>query len=143
SGGLTITVAEQGDRAGLMVGNDGLIYGVTTGGGPSGFGTAFRMTTSGTLTNFALLDGQNGRSPLGGLVLASDGNFYGTSHGGGAFGDGAVFRISPAGVVTLLFSFDGGDSLWGCPDTSLTLGPEGNLSGITSFACPRPPRTSF
>jgi len=133
TGVLTIIVSDQVDPAGLMLGNDGLIYGVTTGGGPSGFGTAFRMTTSGALTNFALLDGQNGRSPLGGLTLASDGNFYGTSHGGGAFADGAVFRISPAGVVTLLFSFDASDSLGGFPDTGLTLGPDGNLYGITSF----------
>src|SRR5215831_14126317 len=133
TGVVTIIVSDQLDPAGLMVGNDGLIYGVTSAGGPSGFGTAFRMTTSGALTNFALLDGENGRSPLGGLVLAGDGNFYGTSHGGGAFGEGAVFRISPAGVVTLLFSFDASDSLGGFPDTSLTLGPEGNLYGITSF----------
>src|SRR5215831_13242345 len=66
TGVLTILASDQvNPAAGLIVGNDGLIYGMTSAGGPSGFGTAFKMTTSGTLTTFALLDGVNGRSPLG------------------------------------------------------------------------------
>jgi uncharacterized repeat protein (TIGR03803 family) len=133
AGVLTTLVSDQPNPApGLIVGNDGLLYGMTSAGGPSGFGTVFKMTTGGVLTNFALLNGVNGRSPLAGLVLASDGNFYGTSQQGGTNGFGAVFRVSPGGVVMHLVSFDG-SSLGGFPVVGLTLGPEGNLYGITSF----------
>ena len=47
--------------------------------GPIGYGTIFKITTSGTLTtlyNFSFTDGSE---PDGGLVQGSDGNFYGTT----------------------------------------------------------------
>ena len=100
AGVLTTLVTDQANPAGLIVGNDNLLYGMMSSGGPFASGTAFRMTPSGMLTNFAVLDGVNGRTPLGTLVLASDGNFYGTSQGGGTNDFGAVFRVTPAGVVT-------------------------------------------
>ena len=132
-GALTTLLSDQPNPApGLVIGNDGLLYGMTSAGGPSGFGTAFKMTTSGVPTNFAVLNGVNGRSPLAGLVLAGDGNFYGTSQQGGTNGVGALFRVSPGGVVTLLVSFEA-SSIGAFPVAGLTLGPEGNLYGVTSF----------
>src|SRR5262249_42951520 len=77
AGELTTLVSDQANpAAGLIVGNDGLLYGMTSaGGGFGGFGTVFRMTTNGALTTFAVLDGVNGGNPQSGLVLAGDGNF--------------------------------------------------------------------
>ena len=132
TGVLTTLVTDQANPAGLIVGNDNLLYGMMSSGGPFASGTAFKMTTSGILTNFGVLNGINGRTPLGNLVLAGDGNFYGTSQGGGTNDSGAVFRITPAGVVTLLVSFNA-VSNGAFPLAGLTLGPEGNLYGITAF----------
>src|SRR5262245_34631533 len=132
AGALTTLVSDQANpAAGLVVGNDGLLYGMTAAGGSNGFGTVFKLTTNGVLTNFAVFNGTNGRSPLAGLVLAGDGNFYGASQQGGTNGLGAVFRVSPGGVITSLVSLDG-SSLGAFGVAGLTLGPEGNLYGITS-----------
>jgi uncharacterized repeat protein (TIGR03803 family) len=133
AGAMTTLVSDQANpAAGLIVGNDGLLYGMTAAGGAGGFGTVFKLTTSGVLTNFAAFNGVNARTPLSGLVLAGDGNFYGASQAGGTNGVGAVFRVTPGGVITGLVSLDG-SSLGAFVVAGLTLGPEGNLYGITSF----------
>lgn len=131
-GVLTTLVSDRANpAAGLVVGHDGLLYGMSSaGGGLGGFGTVFKMTTNGALTTFALLDGANGGNPQSGLVLAPDGNFYGTSPEGGTNSVGNVFRVTPAGDVTSLISFDFG-ALGGIPSAGLTVGPDGNLYGIT------------
>src|SRR6266436_3707089 len=134
AGVLTTLVSDQQNpAAGLVVGNDGLLYGMTSAGGAfGGFGTVFKMTTNGALTTIAVLSGVNGENPQSGLVLARDGNFYGTSPQGGTNSVGNVFRVTPAGVVTSLVSFDS-SSLGGGPSAGLALGPDGNLYGITAF----------
>src|SRR6266481_1603429 len=108
AGALTTLVSDQANpAAGLVVGNDGLLYGMASaGGGLGGFGSVFKMTTNGALTTFAALNGTNGGNPQAGLVLAPDGNFYGTSPEGGTNAQGNVFRVTPAGVVTSLMSFN-------------------------------------
>jgi uncharacterized repeat protein (TIGR03803 family) len=134
AGVLTTLVSSSANPApGLVVGNDGLLYGMNeTEGGPAGFGSVFKMTTGGAISNFAIFDGVNGGNPQAGLVLAGDGNFYGASQEGGTNSIGAVFRVTPAGVITPLVSFDG-STLGGFPVTGLTLGPDGNLYGTTSI----------
>jgi len=133
AGVLTTLVSDQPNpAAGLVVGNDGLLYGMTSAGGAlGGFGTVFKMTTNGALTTIAVLTGVNGENPQSGLVLARDGNFYGTSPEGGTNSVGNVFRVTPSGVVTSLISFDSA-SLGGMPTAGLALGPDGNLYGITA-----------
>jgi uncharacterized repeat protein (TIGR03803 family) len=89
---------------------DGLLYGMTEqGGGGSGFGNAYKVNTTGTITitsihNFALAEGVD---PSDGLLLASDGNFYGTtaSAGTGDNAEGTVFKMTPAGAITILHQF--------------------------------------
>ena len=115
----------------LVVGNDGQLYGTTGTDSGIGFGTVFRLNTNGTLTHFAVFDGTNGNSPSSGLVLAGDGNFYGVSPGGGTNRLGALFRVSPAGVITLLVSFDGA-AMGAVPVAQLSVGPDGNLYGLTT-----------
>ena len=83
SGELTVLAFDQENPvAGLVVGNDNLLYGMTSAGGAFGFGTVFKLPIGGVLTNFATLDGTNGGNPMNGLALRSDGNFYGVSQEG-------------------------------------------------------------
>jgi uncharacterized repeat protein (TIGR03803 family) len=124
-------------QIGLILGADGNYYGVTSAGGTADYGTAFKITPTGTFTvlhNFG--DGSvtnDGLNPRGELLLASNGNFYGTTGGGGSAGSGTIFKMTPAGVVTIHHSFsdgtvadDGFDAI-----TRLVEEPDGYLYGIT------------
>lgn len=86
----------------LTVGPDGALYGTTSYGGPSGSGTAIRVTTSGVVTKLADFSSETGYYPSGALVLAGDGNFYGQTSYGGPGSEGTVFRLTPAGVLSLV-----------------------------------------
>jgi uncharacterized repeat protein (TIGR03803 family) len=104
-----------GAFGGLIVGNDGALYGITQQGGPNltnvnnGDGTIFKITTNGDFTPLASFNGTNGFEPVD-IIQASDGNFYGTTWYGGiddSNGDGTVFRMTPDGQITTLFRFNG------------------------------------
>ena len=93
------------------------MYGVTGGGGSAGgYGTIFKITTTGTLTTLHSFDLTDGSGPTG-LVQASDGNFYGTTNSGGFSNSncssgnnpgtcGTVFKITPTGTFTTLHLFN-------------------------------------
>ena len=70
--------------AGLIQGNNSILYGTTLNGGTAGYGAIFAMTTGGS---FSLLhsftNGVEGAGPYAGLVQGSDGNFYGANFQGG------------------------------------------------------------
>jgi len=78
-------------------GTDGNFYGTTSSGGATNFGTVFKSTPAGALTNLYSFSGSDGAYPYAGLVQGNDENFYGTTSGGGAHANGTVFRITPAG----------------------------------------------
>ena len=124
-------------RAALVQGTDGNFYGTTPAGGTNGgFGTVFRISTSGALTSiYILLSGSNdGAIPEAGLVQGNDGFFYGTTRGvaatqgGGVINikarSGSVFRISTNGVLTTLYLFT---------DTNSGIYPEGLVSGTNGY----------
>jgi len=113
----------------LTLGNDGNFYGTTEGGGSSGDGTVFNVTTNGVLTTLVSFVGTNGESPQAGLTLGNDGNFYGTTGEGGSSGDGTVFKVTTNGVLTTLVSF--GFTNGAAPTAALTLGSDGNFYGTT------------
>jgi uncharacterized repeat protein (TIGR03803 family) len=104
------------------------LYGTATGGGSSGYGTAFKVYTDGTgftvLHNFI----DSGAEPQGGLV-PSGGTLYGTTSGGGMRGSGTVFKVNTDGTgYTLLWSFsqaiaDGSNN----QTNSEGVGPSGGL----------------
>ena len=77
----------------LTLGNDGNFYGTTFNGGSSGYGTIFKMTTNGVLTNLVSFTSSTGINPSA-LTLGNDGNFYGTTYSGGSGGYGTVFRFA-------------------------------------------------
>jgi uncharacterized repeat protein (TIGR03803 family) len=151
---ITISAALDGiaPYAALVLGQDGNLYGTAYGGGSNGYGTVFKMTTSGVLsslysfgaitdTNGDELDGAN---PKGPLVAASDGSLYGTTYQGGSNanqsgdGFGTVFRITTNGALTTLYSFGllqdaNGNPLDGAnPVGGLVQGGSGALYGTTS-----------
>src|SRR5258708_1520335 len=98
-----------------VVGTDGNLYGVTTGGGGSGLtgnagGTVFRMTLdlkyTVVYTFCSISNCADGATPNG-IILGSDGNFYGTTvYGGvGDGGPGVIFKVTPDGTYTRLHAF--------------------------------------
>lgn len=95
--------------AGLTLGN-GTLYGTTMGGGNTGEGTVFKVSTSGVehvIHRFNRgLNGTDGVYPLASLI-AMKGTLYGTTRNGGAHGSGTVFKVTAAGIESLLYSFKG------------------------------------
>jgi uncharacterized repeat protein (TIGR03803 family) len=74
----------------------GNLYGTTYSGGAFGYGTVFKIDSTGKETilyNFS--GGTDGLGPDSGVVLDAAGNLYGTTLSGGAFGNGTIFKIAP------------------------------------------------
>lgn len=100
--------------AGLLDGQDGLLYGTAGQGGANGSGTLFAIAPDGSV--FAVLhefDGTNGTQPAGALTLGRDGRLYGTTFSGGtnssgtATNIGTIFSIARDGTgFTRLYAFD-------------------------------------
>jgi len=138
-------------RATMVQGRDGNFYGTTWHGGggvssrcnPTGCGTVFKITPSGTTSTVYTFCSQanctDGDYPYAGLVQASDGNFYGTTTYGGSsgcatFGCGTAFKLTPAGSLSTLYTFC---SRSGCSDgqwpygTLVQSSANGNFYGTT------------
>ncbi|HTS17604.1 MAG TPA: choice-of-anchor tandem repeat GloVer-containing protein, partial [Verrucomicrobiae bacterium] len=115
--------------AGLVQGSDGYLYGTTANGGTDGYGTVFRITSSGSLATLYSFSFSDGAYPKGGLVQGTDGNFYGTTSYAGPSGYGTVFRITAGGTLTTLYSFSYSDGAY--PQAGLVQGTDGNFYGTT------------
>lgn len=87
------------------------LYGTTSYGGDSDYGTVFKVNTDGS--GFDLLHEfaggtDDGRWPPGSLVLSGS-TLYGMTEGGGDYGEGVVFKINTDGNgYGLLHEFAGG-----------------------------------
>lgn len=88
-------------RAGLLVGNDGRLYGATQLGGPNGKGVLYRVEADGSaftvLYAFPALSrrgtNRSGANPTGDIVFDNTGRLCGTAYAGGASGFGTVYCL--------------------------------------------------
>jgi uncharacterized repeat protein (TIGR03803 family) len=118
--------------SGVVEGTDGTLYGTTSAGGNSGYGTAFKLNKDGSeyqvLHNFTGTDS----APEAALVEGNDGALYGTTFVGS--GDGTVFRLSKDGTsYSVLHQFSAATATNGLfPKGSLLQGGDGALYGTTS-----------
>lgn len=99
-----------GPYGGLVQAADGNLYGTTQHGGAHNFGTVFRVSTNGALTNlYSFTGGNDGAAPYAALVQGQDGDLYGTALYGGSSSYGTVFKITTNGALSALYSFTGGN----------------------------------
>lgn len=78
----------------------GDIFGTTTNGGASLYGTVFEIAKgANTITHLVSFTsmGSNGSLPYGGVTFDKNGNLFGTTSAGGSAGDGTVFEITGLG----------------------------------------------
>jgi uncharacterized repeat protein (TIGR03803 family) len=133
--------------SGLSIDSSGNLYGTTTDGGASNFGTVFEIAAgTHTLTTLVSFNGTDGNAPVGTLLIDASGNVYGTTESGGEMvqngvptGDGTVFEIA-AGThaFSTLETFFGAN---GEDPTGLVEDADGNLYGTTAgggIAIPTP-----
>ncbi len=125
--------------ASLVMDKAGNLYGTTAGYGAYGYGTVFKLDTTGketTLHGFA--GGTDGGLPFAGLVRDKQGNLYGTAVTGGDLscntglikGCGVVFKIDTTGTYSVLYAFAGGTD-GANPYGRLTMDAQRNLYGTT------------
>lgn len=127
--------AYSGPSGSLIRDAQGNLYGVNQFGGPYGYGTVYRVTSSGQEKAFYTFTGKaDGGFPAGALVRDAQGNLFGVMGIGNSSGfcDGAIFEISPNGAEKLLYCFTGGID-GKSPNGGLVTDAEGNLYGTTTY----------
>lgn len=116
----------------LIEGVDGNLYGTSKTGGGSGCGglgcgSAFRLTSDGTVTVLHEFADSAEANPASALIQANDGNFYGTT--APIFPSnsttGTIFQMKPDGTVTVVFAFDASTG----PVAPILQGSDGKLYG--------------
>ena len=121
-----------GPMGGLLMGNNGNLYGTTAFDGTNHDGTVFKIATNGKETIlYSFKCGTDGVYPKAGLVMDSTGSLYGTTSEGGTSDAGTVFKITPAGKKITLYDFKGGSD-GADPEGRLVMGRNGNFYGTTS-----------
>jgi uncharacterized repeat protein (TIGR03803 family) len=124
----------DGAGSGAEVTLDGVgnIYGTTDYGGANGFGTLFKVATTGKEKLLHSFGGAgDGATPDGAVTLEASGDMVGTTIGGGATGNGVIWKLAADGTYTILhdFSSDEGNFARG----RLTQDKKGNFYGTALF----------
>jgi uncharacterized repeat protein (TIGR03803 family) len=115
--------------AGLVPDAKGNLYGTTSFGGASNYGTVFKLNSKDKET--VLLSFAGGGYPYDAL-LDVNGQFYGTTYSGGASNFGTVFKVDASGKETVLHSF-AGSSDGEYPFAGLVRDAKGNFYGVTTL----------
>lgn len=102
-GSFQSPMESQRPWAGLTAGNDGLLYGVSSGGGSSlDVGTLYRIDpATGAYLLLRAMQPSDG-APVADLLAASNGRLYGMTSGGGLNRHGTLFSYTPANASRLL-----------------------------------------
>ena len=126
--------------AGLVRDPQGNLYGTTYDGGRQtdgngGYGTVFKVDTSGTETVLHRFtnEADGGYPWWAGVVLdLKGGDLYGTASSGGTYGNGVVYKLDKSGKEAVLYNFSGGTD-GGVPYGGVIRDAAGNLYGTTSM----------
>jgi uncharacterized repeat protein (TIGR03803 family) len=135
--------------AGVVVSDEGVLYGTTWRGGTNGYGTVFRLNTNGGgyTELYAFANSTDGSRPFGRLLQGTGKALYGTASAGGANSHGTVFVINQDGSgFDVLDNFglgsDGGGPSAGVVQGMFT-GNTGVLYGTTAYGGNRGVGTVF
>jgi uncharacterized repeat protein (TIGR03803 family) len=92
---------DDDEPAGMFLGGDGNLYGVTQDNESTAQGSLYQITPgTGNFTDMGVPPGAPGVGQIDGPVIqASDGYFYGTTESGGNKSDGTVFQAVPTPLV--------------------------------------------
>ena len=86
----------------VILGSDGLLYGLTLEGGTHGKGTVFKIDTNGgsydVIHHFGAI-ADDGVSPYARLAQGPGGTLYGLTYAGGTANAGTIFSLSPDGAA--------------------------------------------
>lgn len=122
-------------QGGLILANDGLLYGTTQYGGANSQGSIFKINpATNTFSTVYAISSENadGRYPFGKLIESSEGVLMGTCSEGGSNGSGTVFKITTDGNFTRLKNLqsiqDGS-----FPKSGLGVSDEGVYYGTTEY----------
>ncbi len=115
----------------LIVGQDGLLYGVTPYGGLFDAGALFSVAPDGTVTKLHTFEVESEGGRPHGLVQLSDGRFFGTTRYGGWSGHGMAYRFGLPHRLKDKHDFHGWDG-WR-PTSALIVGADGALYGTTEL----------
>ncbi len=115
----------------LLQASDGLLYGMTNGGGDNGYGVIYKIDPNNNdFTKIHDFNGMDGGYTMGGLMQASNGLLYGMTYEGGDDDCGVIFKIDPTNNdFTKIHDFDWTDGIW--PINNLIQASNGLLYGMT------------
>ncbi len=127
-----------GPSGGVVRDAQGNLYGTTESGGayggPFGYGTVFKIDTTGKETVLHSFSGSDGYQPWAGVILDAQGDLYGTTRQGSQGvdgGPGLVFRLSRKNKETVFHRF-GRRKDGNYPTAGVVRDARGNLNGTTS-----------
>ena len=122
-------------KGGLLLADDGLLYGTAQFGGSLSQGTIFSINLTGN--SFQVIyelnnSSSDGRYPIGRMIQTESGLLLGTCSEGGSSGTGTIFTCSTTGEFTRIHSLSAAAN-GGFPKTGLTNGGDGFYYGVTEF----------